>query len=121
MVDVQKLKTMKKTHPKFFRPNLGRTSRKRIKANWRRPRGIDNKKRLKIKYVGAEPNIGWRGRKEIRGLHPSGFKEFLVSNLNDLDSLKGNEIIRISSGVGRKKRLAIIEKCKKQGLRILNE
>jgi large subunit ribosomal protein L32e len=121
MVDTQKLKSMKKTHPKFFRANFGRTKRKRIKDNWRKPRGIDNKKRIKIKYVGAEPNIGWRGRKEVRGLHPSGFKEVLISTPKELDSLGKDKVVRISSGVGRKKRNDIIEKSLKLGLKVVNQ
>ena len=58
---------VKRKHPKFLRPNFGRSSRSRIKKAWRRQRGIDNKKRLKIAYMGASPSIGYGQPSEIRG------------------------------------------------------
>ena len=44
---------------------------KRLKPNWRRPKGIDNKMRRKIKGWPATVNVGYRGPKVVRGLHPS--------------------------------------------------
>ena len=38
----------KKTHPTFSIPNFGSKHRKRVPARWRKQRGIDNKKRIKI-------------------------------------------------------------------------
>lgn len=111
----------KKQHPKFFRSNYGRKTRKRVKDNWRKPRGIDSKKREKIKYVGKEPNIGWKNPKSIRGLHPSGFREILVSNLDDIEGIDNNMLIRIRGCVGKKKREEIIKKAEKLGIKILNK
>jgi len=96
----------KRKHPKFLRPNYGRSSRSRIKIAWRRPRGIDNKKRLKIKYMGESPSIGYRQPKAIRYNHPRGLPEVLVQTPADLAGLK-NVVIRIAGSVGRLKRAAI--------------
>jgi large subunit ribosomal protein L32e len=96
----------KRTHPKFLRPNYGRSSRSRIKIAWRRPRGIDNKKRLKIKYMGASPSIGYRQPRAIRYFHPKGLPEKLVQTPADLEGLK-DVVIRIAGSVGRLKRAAI--------------
>jgi len=96
----------KRKHPKFLRPNYGRSSRSRIKIAWRRPRGIDNKKRLKIKYMGESPSIGYRQPKAIRYHHPHGLPEVLVQTPADLAGLK-NVVIRIAGSVGRLKRAAI--------------
>ena len=96
----------KRTHPKFLRPNYGRSSRSRIKIAWRRPRGIDNKKRLKIKYMGASPSIGYRQPRAIRYNHPRGLPEKLVQTPADLVGLK-DVVIRIAGSVGRLKRAAI--------------
>jgi large subunit ribosomal protein L32e len=96
----------KRKHPQFLRPNYGRSSRSRIKIAWRRPRGIDNKKRLKIKYMGASPSIGYRQPKAIRYHHPKGLPEVLVQTPADLAGLK-NVVIRIAGSVGRLKRAAI--------------
>jgi large subunit ribosomal protein L32e len=108
----------KRKHPKFLRPNYGRSSRSRIKLAWRRPRGIDNKKRLKIKYMGASPSIGYRQPNAIRYHHPKGLPEVLVQTPADLAGLK-NVVIRIAGSVGRLKRAAIEQLAAKMGLHVV--
>lgn len=110
----------KRKHPKFLRPNYGRSSRSRIKLAWRRPRGIDNKKRLKIAYMGASPSIGYRQPLSIRHLHPSGLLEVLVQTPADLSNLK-SVAVRIAAGVGRAKREAIIKLAESMKLPVLNK
>ncbi len=110
----------KRTHPKFLRPNYGRSSRSRIKLAWRRQRGIDNKKRMKIRYMGASPSIGYGQPSAIKGFHPSGVPEVLVQSPSEISGLKG-VIVRIASGVGRLKREAIIKLAEAAKLRIANK
>jgi len=107
-------------HPKFNVPNSDR--KKRVKDRWRKPRGIDNKKRIGIKKMGASPNVGWRSARDDRGFHPSGVREVLVRSIKDLESLqeKDNIALRIAAAVGAKKKLAILEKAKSMGLVVLN-
>ena len=112
------MSTEKRKHPKFLRPNYGRSSRSRIKLAWRRPRGIDNKKRLKIKYMGASPSIGYRQPRAIRYHHPRGLPEVLVQTPSDLTGLKG-VVIRIAGSVGRLKRAAIEQLAAKMGLHVV--
>jgi large subunit ribosomal protein L32e len=112
---------MKRKHPKFFRQNYGRTDRKRISDSWRKPRGVDNKKRIKLKSAGALPEIGWRNPREVRHLHPSGLREVLVRNVQELSRVKNGMAVRIASGVGRKKREEIVRKAKELNLKVLNE
>ncbi len=109
----------KRQHPKFRRPNYGRSSRSRIKLAWRRPRGIDNKKRLKIAYMGCSPSIGYGQPAEIKHHHPQGMPEALVQSPFDLHGLKG-VVIRIASGVGAVKREAIQKLAETMKLRVLN-
>jgi len=109
----------KRKHPQFLRPNSGRSSRSRIKKNWRRPRGIDNKKRLKIKYMGASPSIGYGQPAATRGFHPRGKPEVLVQSPSELENLK-DIVIRIASGVGRLKREAIQKLAASKGLHVAN-
>ncbi|MFA6907451.1 MAG: eL32 family ribosomal protein [Candidatus Micrarchaeia archaeon] len=111
--------TEKRKHPKFLRPNYGRSSRSRIKLAWRRPRGIDNKKRLKIKYMGESPSIGYRQPKAIRYHHPKGLPEVLVQTPADLEGLK-NVVIRIAGSVGRLKRAAIEKLAGSMALHVVN-
>jgi ribosomal protein L32E len=58
----------KKGHPTFNVPNFGSKSRSRVKARWRKQRGIDNKKREKMDFMGAEPTIGYRNPESLRGV-----------------------------------------------------
>src|SRR3989338_650378 len=111
---------VKRKHPKFLRPNFGRSSRSRIKKAWRRQRGIDNKKRLKIAYMGASPSIGNGQPSEIMYFHPIGMPEALVHSLSELTNLKG-VAVRIASGVGRKKRLELIKMAESMKLPVLNK
>jgi large subunit ribosomal protein L32e len=110
----------KRTHPKFLRPNYGRSSRSRIGIAWRRPRGIDNKKRAKIKYMGASPSIGYGQPSAIRDFHPKGLPEKLVNNVAELAGLK-NILIRIAAGVGNKKAEQIQKSADAAGLTVVNK
>ena len=106
-------------HPKFLPPNYGR--KKRVKIRWRKPRGIDNKKRVGKKIMGASPKIGWRSARNNRGIHPSGAKEVLIRSLKDLDGISNENVaIRIASAVGAKKREAIIKAANERKIPVLN-
>lgn len=107
----------KKKKPKFNVPNLGFF--KSVKSRWRRPRGTHNKKRMKFRWAGASPRIGYRNPAALRGLHPSGMKEALVSSPAGLEGLS-DVLVRIASSVGARKRALIEEKAKALRLRVLN-
>lgn len=105
--------------PSFRRQNWAQ--KKRIaKSGWRKPRGIDNKLRIKKGGFGFLPKIGFRTPRKERGLHPTGLREVLVRSLKDLAGLKG-VAIRVSAGLGRRKKLLLVAEAKKMQLRILNE
>jgi len=108
---------MGKDHPQFLPQIFGR--KKRITHRWRKPRGIDSKKRVGKQYMGAVPGIGWKAKKSTRGLHPSGLKEILVYNPQQLEGAS-NVVIRIAASVGQRKRNIIVEKANNLGLRVLN-
>lgn len=113
------MKLKKKDKPRFRRKNYGRTTRKRIKTAWRRPRGSDNKQALKLKEHGKLPSIGWRNAKALRGLHPLGAFEVLVHNPEQLAQAKGR-LVRIAGGVGKRKRILIVKKAEEMKLTVLN-
>lgn len=94
---------------------------KKVKDKWRRPKGSHSKLKVQEKSKGAMPNVGYGAPKNLRGLHPSGFKEILVHNLRDLEKIgKEKEAGKISSKIGKKKRKLILEKAKELGIKILN-
>jgi len=110
---------IKAKKPDFVRQESWRYVR--VKPNWRKPRGIDSKMRLKRKGWPKSPNVGYRGPVHARGLHPSGFEEVLVHNVLDLDLLDpARHAVRIARTVGMRKRIEIMEKAKALGLVVLN-
>lgn len=110
---------LKHKRPKFVRQESWRY--KRIKENWRRPRGLDNKMRRKIKGWPKSPEAGYRGPKAARGLHPSGYEEVLVYNPEGLDNIDPErQAVRIAHTVGIKKRMEIIARAASKGIKILN-
>jgi large subunit ribosomal protein L32e len=109
----------KNKKPEFVRPESWRYSR--FSLSWRRPRGLDNKIRRKIKGWPPGVSTGYKGPKVARGLHPSGFREVLVYNSEALSAIDNNtQVARIAHTVGKRKRALIIAEAKKLNIKILN-
>lgn len=113
---------IKKRHPNFNVPNFG--FKVRVKRRWRKQRGIDNKKRIKKSFMGAEPTIGYRNPKQIRGVRINGRKIILVNNIKELEAAAINKSedfdITIAKPVSVRKRIAISELAQKKGLHVTN-
>jgi large subunit ribosomal protein L32e len=93
----------------------------RLGKSWRKQIGLDNKARLKLKGWEVSPRIGFRGPREARNLHPSGYKEIIVYNLKNLDKVDPKlYAIRVSHQVGTRKRMLILGKAEELGLKVLN-
>ena len=88
---------------------------------WRKPQGGQSKLRRHFGYRWNLPSVGYRGPREVRGLHPSGFEEVLVHNERQLEGLDpAKQAVRIAHGVGARKRELIERACDDRGLRVLN-
>jgi large subunit ribosomal protein L32e len=110
---------VKKRKPNFARHESWRY--KRVKKSWRQPRGLDNKMRRKIKGWPQTVRVGYRGPKVGRGLHPSGYREVLVYNAEQLEPVDPKtQAIKIAHTVGKRKRAGIIVEAKKKKIKILN-
>jgi large subunit ribosomal protein L32e len=114
-----KRKLSKKRRLKFRRCESWRYVR--LKENWRKPKGIDSKMRLKLRSQPKLPSIGSRSPVETRYLHPSGLREVLVHKPEDLKSIDAKkQAVRIAHGVGERKRVQILKEAEEMGLRVLN-
>lgn len=94
---------------------------KKFGDEWRKPQGGQSKLRRHFGYRWNLPSIGYRGPREVRGLHPSGFQEVLVHNERQLEGLDpAKQAVRVAHGVGTRKRELIEKACDDKGLRVLN-
>ena len=83
---------------------------KQLGTKWRRPKGIHNKMRWCKRGKGASPAIGYsRSEKKIIPV---------IANMNDVQKIKGDAVL--SSTIGNKKRIEILEKISKTDINLLN-
>jgi large subunit ribosomal protein L32e len=112
-------KKINKKRPSFRRVESWRY--KRVKDSWRKARGIDSRTRIKSKSGVKSPSVGYRGPKKVRGLHPSGYEEIRVHTINDLKDLNNRKhAIKISTNLGVRKRIRVIDYAQSRGFKILN-
>ena len=109
-----------KKQPKFRRQEWYRYYRL-ARTGWRKPKGMQSKQRLNMKYRTPMVRVGYGKIAAVRGLHPSGFEDILVNQPSDLDGLDPErQAIRIGAGVGNRKRAHIHDRADDLGLRVLN-
>jgi len=93
----------------------------RIKDQWKKPRGIDNKMRTELQGWPKSVKVGYRGPAAVRGLHSSGMEEVMVWNAKDLEKVDPEtQVARIGGTVGGKKKETMPEKAEELKIRILN-
>ncbi len=112
-------KRAKHKKPEFLRSESWRYSK--MSESWRRPRGLDHKMRRKIKGWPPMVSTGYRGPKIARGLHPSGLREVMVHNVDELSLVDPSvQAARIAGTVGKKKRALILAEAKQKKIRVFN-
>ena len=109
-----------KKQPSFRRQEWFRY-RRLSKTGYRKPKGKDSKMRMNRKYRSPMARVGYGKVASARGLHPSGFEEVLVHNIDELDGIDPErQAVRIGSSVGNRKRSRIHDRPDDLGLRVLN-
>ena len=110
----------KKKTPSFRRTEWFRYKRL-SRSGWRAPHGMDSKQRRNYKYRSSLVRVGHGKVATARGLHPSGFKEIMVHNTGDLESIDPEtEAARVGKTVGGRKREQIYSRADELGIRVLN-
>jgi large subunit ribosomal protein L32e len=104
---------------RFGQRNMIRNIRDEKWQRWRIARGID------ISYKkddGLVVKVGYRSPLKIRGRHPSGFKEVLVRNMNELELAAKDKqnAVRIAGTIGMKKRNEFLKKANQLKIWVLN-
>ncbi len=111
-------KKLKAKKPTFLRTD---SNRKRYKNKWRKPRGLQNKRRLGFAGHQKNPSQGFRSPREVRGLHTSGLELVKITNIKDLQNVDSSKnIVEISATIGTKNKIKILEECKTKKLQVSN-
>ncbi len=103
----------------FKRDGFGK--KRQLSDSWRKPRGQHNKQREQKKAKGALPKPGFGSPIAVRGMHPSGFFEVLISSLKELEGIDPKtHAVRIGATVGDRRRIGLQEKALGEGFKVLN-
>ncbi|XP_032250003.1 60S ribosomal protein L32-like [Phoca vitulina] len=95
----------------------------KIKLNWQKPRGIDNRVRRRFKGQILMPNIGYGSNKKTKHMLPSGFQKFRVHNVKELEVLlmcNKSYCAETAHNVSSKNRKAIVERAAQLAIRVTN-
>merc|ERR1712044_76000 len=109
---LKKQRIVKKRTKKFIRHQSDRYVK--VKQNWRKPKGIDNRVRRRFKGKYLMPNIGYGSNKKTKHMLPDGFKKVLVHNVKELEVLLMSNrtfCAEVAHGVSSKKRKDIVERA----------
>lgn len=114
-------KIVKKRLKKFKRHQSDRYGK--IKPNWRKPRGIDNRVRRRFKGQMLMPNIGYGSNKKTKHILPNGFKKVVVRNVKELEMLMMQNkrfCAEIHHAVSSKSRKTLVERAQQLAVRVTN-
>lgn len=122
---VKRLSRLVRAKKRFmFRGRFGQRASRKVSnkkwQKWRKPRGIDI---YFNREDGLVPGTGYQVAREIRFVHPSGYRERLVNNMNELLSLekkKQSVAARLSHAIGKKKRAELLKKADELKIVVLN-
>lgn len=115
------IRIVKKRTKRFIRHQSDRY--KKLKSNWRKPKGIDNCVRRRFSGTRLMPSIGYGSNKKTRHMLPNGFLKFTVCNVKDLEVLLMSNktyAAEIAHNVSAKKRKQIVERAQQLDIRVLN-
>ncbi|XP_045735230.1 large ribosomal subunit protein eL32-like [Mirounga angustirostris] len=114
-------KIIKKRTKKFIQHQSDRYVK--IKCNWQKPRGIDNRVHRRFKGQTLMPNIGYGSNKKTKHMLPSGFWKFLVHNVKELEVLlmcNKSYCAEIAHNVSSKNCKAIVGRAAQLAIRVTN-
>ena len=119
LLKARKAKKAKKPH--FYRQEWFRMGNQRKKwRKWRKPRGNQSKMRMHKASRGGRVQAGYGSPAAVRGLHPSGAREIIIHNVQQLGIAGKDFAVRIAHGVGGKKRAEIMKAAGEMKLKVLN-
>ena len=112
---------IKRKKPDFNQDGSNMVKRIRNNRRWRRPVGSQSKVRLGKKGQPIKRKSGYSSPKSVRGLLKNGLMPVIVCTPAELEALdKTIHACVIASGVGKKKRIALIKAAESRGIFVYN-
>jgi large subunit ribosomal protein L32e len=111
-------KEIKKRKPTFIQQCAHKI--KSLSFRWRKPKGIQSKMRLSIKGKRNSPSLGYSSPSKVKGLSKEGLKVVRVLRSSEIDLLNKEENVIVVGKIGQRKKVAVLEKCKKLGFKVVN-
>lgn len=95
----------------------------KLKPNWRRPRGIDN--RVRRQYRSNKPLVkcGYGQAKKTKYILPNGFKKFLIRNVQDVELLLMNNRVycgELAHNLNAANRKKIVQRAAELNVKLTN-
>merc|ERR1712138_201231 len=120
---LKKPKIVKKRMKKCIRHQSDRYNK--LKPNWRKPKGIDNRVRRRFKGQYLMPSIGYGSNKKTKHClrDHRGFRKLLVNNIRELEVLMMSNrtfAAEIARGVSSKNRKSIVERANQLDIYVTN-
>merc|ERR1712071_561776 len=118
---VSRPKIVKKRTKQFIRRQSDRYDK--LKRNWRRLKGIDNRVRRKFKGQYKMPGICYGSDKTTKHILPNGFRKVVVNNIKELEVLMMQNrkyCAEIAHAVSSKNRKVIVERAKQLAIKVTN-
>jgi len=108
-----------KKKPLFNRTDANKG--KKFGSRWNKPRGLQNKLRMKIKSHGSRPSPGYGAPKKLKNLVKNGMKLVMVFGVEQLSGVNvKSEIIILDGRIGTKKKIDLLERICKLNVSIYN-
>jgi len=88
--------------------------KKRLEKKWKKPKGRHSKLREKRRGLHKMPGIGFKQSEKDRK------RNVVVHNLKELKSFNKGDVVTLSSSIGVKSKIALMEYCLKNSIVITN-
>jgi large subunit ribosomal protein L32e len=116
---IETKKRAKAKKPRFVRQDEFRFTR--LKAKWRKPRGIHSKLRRRKAGKRAVVKTGYKTPRDLQGCNTQGLKLVVVATIKEIEALdKSKHSAIIARAVGKRKRVELLTAAEKNGVQVYN-